>query len=78
MGIVDGKPLLDLDYSEDSQADVDLNVVMTGEGSYVDVQATAERVPFSRDDLDELLALATAGISRIRAEQDRAVQIERA
>ena len=51
---------------------------MTGEGSYVDVQATAERVPFSREELDELLALATAGISRIRAEQDRAVQTERA
>ena len=64
--IVGGEPLLDLDYSEDSQADVDLNVVMTEDGLYVDVQATAERVPFSREDPDELLALATAGTTDSR------------
>ncbi len=78
VGIVDGEPLLDLDYSEDSTADVDLNVVMTGDGRFVDVQATAEREPFSRDELDELLALAVGGIERIRAEQERVVQAERA
>ncbi len=78
VGIVDGEPLLDLDYSEDSTADVDLNVVMTGDGRFVDVQATAEREPFSREELDELLALAAGGIERIRAEQERAVEIERA
>ena len=78
VGIVEGKPLLDLDYSEDSQADVDLNVVMTGDGRLVDVQATAERVPFSRDDLDELLELATLGIDRIRSEQGRAAAALRA
>ena len=78
VGIVAGEPLLDLDYSEDSQADVDLNVVMTGDGSFVDVQATAERAPFSREDLDELLELAAGGIEQIRGEQDRAVAAERA
>jgi ribonuclease PH len=73
VGIVEGTPLLDLDYSEDSQADVDLNVVMTADGRFVDVQATAERVPFSRDELDELLELAEGGIELIRSEQGRAV-----
>jgi ribonuclease PH len=78
VGIVGGEPLLDLDYSEDSQADVDLNVVLTGEGAFVDVQATAERAPFSREQLDVLLALAADGIARIRREQGRAVETERA
>jgi ribonuclease PH len=78
VGIVGGQPLLDLDYSEDSQADVDLNVVMTGDGAFVDVQATAERAPFSREELDELLELAAGGIEQIRGEQDRAVAAERA
>ena len=61
-GIVDGVPLLDLDYSEDSAAEVDANVVMTGDGGLVEVQATAERTPLSRAHLDELLALAAHGI----------------
>jgi ribonuclease PH len=78
VGIVQGELLLDLDYSEDSQADVDLNVVMTGDGRFVDVQATAERVPFSRAQLDELLGLAGAGIEQIRAEQERVIQADRA
>ena len=78
VGIVDGEPLLDLDYPEDSRADVDLNVVMTADGRFVDVQATAERMPFSRDELDELLVLAEGGIERIRAEQARAVHVDRA
>jgi ribonuclease PH len=73
VGIVDGTLLLDLDYAEDSGADVDLNVVMTGDGRLVDVQATAERVPFSREQLDQLLELAGSGIRRIRAVQERAV-----
>ncbi len=73
VGIVGGQPLLDLDYGEDSQAEVDLNVVMTGRGELVEVQATAERAPFSREQLDRLLALAAAGIERIQAEQERAV-----
>jgi ribonuclease PH len=72
-GVVDGTPLLDLDYSEDSAAEVDMNVVMTGDGALVEVQATAERTPLSRASLDELLALAAAGVERLRAAQDAAL-----
>ncbi len=72
-GIVDGVPLLDLDYREDSSAEVDANVVMTGDGGLVEVQATAERTPLSRAHLDELLALAAKGILELRALQDAAV-----
>jgi ribonuclease PH len=71
-GIVDGVPLLDLDYAEDSTAEVDANVVMTGDGGLVEVQATAERTPLSRAHLDELLALAAEGIDVLRALQDEA------
>ena len=73
VGIVEGEPLLDLDYSEDSTAEVDMNVVMTGDGRLVEVQATAERDPFTRDLLDELLDLAAGGIERIVAAQEEAV-----
>jgi ribonuclease PH len=72
-GIVDGVPLLDLDYPEDSSAEVDANVVMTGDGGLVEVQATAERTPLSRAHLDELLALAQSGIESLRAAQAAAV-----
>jgi len=72
-GIVDGRALLDLDYSEDSTAEVDANVVMTGDDGLVEVQATAERTPLSRASLDELLALAAAGIEQLRAAQQEAV-----
>lgn len=78
VGVVEGRPLLDLDYPEDSQADVDLNVVMTGDGRLVEVQATAERDPFSRERLDELLELAAAGIGRIEEAQLLAVEAARA
>jgi ribonuclease PH len=71
VGMVDGRALCDLDYSEDSAAEVDANVVMTGEGGLVEVQATAERMPLSRASLDELLGLAEMGISRLRQVQDR-------
>jgi ribonuclease PH len=72
-GIVDGVPLLDLDYPEDSSAEVDANVVMTGEGGLVEVQATAEGTPLSRTHLDELLRLAEVGITRLRVLQDEAI-----
>lgn len=72
-GIVDGVPLLDLDYREDSSAEVDANVVMTGEGGLIEVQATAERTPLSRAHLDDLLALAAQGIESLRTVQDEAV-----
>ena len=65
-GVVDGTALLDLDYAEDSSAEVDANVVMTGEGGLIEVQATAERTPLSRAHLDELLALAEHGITGLR------------
>ena len=68
-GIVDGAALLDLDYPEDSSAEVDMNVVMTGDGGLVEVQATAERTPLSRASLDEMLALAAAGIEQLREAQ---------
>ena len=72
-GIVDGIALLDLDYSEDSTAEVDANVVMTSDGGLVEVQATAERTPLSRAHLDDLLALAALGIESLRALQDETV-----
>lgn len=72
-GIVDGRPLLDLDYSEDSTAEVDANVVMTGAGGLVEVQATSERMPLSRTHLDELLELAASGIADLLAAQARAL-----
>jgi ribonuclease PH len=75
LGIVGGELLLDLDYVEDSSADVDLNVAMTGDGRLVEVQATAERVAFAREELDELLALAEAGISLIREAQRAAADM---
>jgi ribonuclease PH len=72
-GVVGGVALLDLDYSEDSTAEVDANVVMTADGGLVEVQATAERTPLSRAHLDDLLALAAAGIDELRALQEQSV-----
>jgi ribonuclease PH len=77
VGIVDDEPLLDLDYAEDSQADVDMNVVMTGDGALVEVQATAERTPFSRARLDVLLELAALGVGKIAAKQEEAADAVR-
>jgi ribonuclease PH len=78
VGIVDGEALLDLDYSEDSTAEVDMNVVMTADGALVEVQATAERTPFTRARLDELLELAAGGIEEIAAAQTEAADAVRA
>ena len=69
VGIVQGHPMLDLNYAEDSRADVDFNVVMTAEGKFIEVQGTAEHAPFSEDALAELLSLAKKGISEIIALQ---------
>jgi ribonuclease PH len=77
VGIVGGTPLLDLDYSEDSTAEVDMNVVMTGDGALVEVQATAEKTPFSRAGLDDMLELAAAGIEELAAAQEEAVAAAR-
>jgi ribonuclease PH len=65
VGIVDALPYLDLDYSEDVRAEVDMNVVMTGAGRFVEVQGTAEGKPFSRGELDDLIGLAESGILEI-------------
>jgi len=73
VGIVDGEKMLDLDYTADVSAEVDLNVVMSGRGLLVEVQGTAEGSPFTRADLDELLDLATAGIEELHDMQRRAV-----
>jgi ribonuclease PH len=73
VGIVGDEALLDLDYSEDSEAEVDMNVVMSGDSALVEVQATAERTPFSRARLDELLELAASGIEELSAAQEEAV-----
>lgn len=65
VGVVDGRPCLDLNYDEDSRAEVDMNVVMTGDGRLVEVQGTAEGEPFSREELDGLLSLAADGLQRL-------------
>ena len=74
VGIVNGVPVLDLDYAEDSTCDTDMNVVVTGSGGIVEVQGTAEGAPFSRAELDALLELAGAGIVRIIAAQKTALK----
>jgi ribonuclease PH len=78
VGIVDGSPMLDLAYVEDSRAEVDMNVVISGSGQMIEVQATAERTPFGRASLDQLLSLAAAGIEEISALQTRVLHEARA
>ena len=77
VGIVGGQAFLDLDYAEDSEAETDMNVVMTGDGRLVEVQATAERDPFSRELLDSLLDLAAGGIEELTANQREAAAAPR-
>jgi ribonuclease PH len=77
VGIVGGEPVLDLDYEEDSGAETDMNVVLTGEGELVEVQATAEGSPFSRELLDDLLDLASGGVEELTAAQLDAVAVPR-
>jgi ribonuclease PH len=73
VGIVQGTPLLDLDYPEDSGCDTDMNVIMTGAGGFVELQGTAEGAPFSKADMQQLVALAESGIAQLIALQKRAV-----
>jgi len=75
VGMVDGVPVLDLDYAEDSNCDTDMNVVMTGSGGFVEVQGTAEGVPFSRADLDAMTRLAEAGIAELVRHQKQALGV---
>ena len=74
VGIIDGVPMLDLPYEEDVRAETDMNVVMTGAGSFVEVQGTAERAAFSKAELDALLELATAGNAQLAALQRAALE----
>jgi len=73
VGIVDGSAVLDLDYNEDSAADVDMNVVMTGSGEFVELQGTGEEATFDRDQLDQMLGLADSGIKNLLAAQREAI-----
>jgi ribonuclease PH len=73
-GVVDGVPLLDLCYEEDAKAGVDFNVIMTGDGRFVEVQGTAEDQPFPRDEMDQLLSLADKGIRELLEAQREAIQ----
>ncbi|HEY5113089.1 MAG TPA: ribonuclease PH, partial [Coriobacteriia bacterium] len=74
VGLVDGEILLDLDYSEDSRAEVDMNVVVDSQGRFVEVQGTGERTPFDRDRLDTMLSLATSGTAQLIAIQRRMLE----
>jgi ribonuclease PH len=74
VGVIDGEPRLDLMYEEDVRAETDMNVVMTGSGAFVEVQGTAEGAPFTRDELDALLALAETGCARLTAIQTTALE----
>lgn len=76
VGIVDGQPLLDLDYDEDVAADTDMNVVVTGRGSFVEVQGTAEGTPFDRQELDRLLDLALTGTQDLARAQRAVLGLE--
>ncbi len=69
VGIVEGRPVLDLDYVEDSAAEVDMNVVRTDDGRYVEIQGTGESTTFAREELDGLLELADIGIARLLTQQ---------
>jgi len=75
VGIVDGTPVLDLDYTEDSNCDTDMNVIMTGSGGMVEIQGTAEGTPFSREELNALVDLAEAGIRQLIAAQTQAIKV---
>lgn len=76
VGILNGEKILDLKYEEDSQAEVDMNVVMTGDGRYIEVQGTAEQNPFNKKDLDELLYLAARGIDKIIEVQKEVIKFD--
>lgn len=76
VGLVDGRLLLDLDYQEDSAAEVDLNLVMNGEGQIVEVQGTGEQTPFSRERLDKMLDMAEGGIRELMEEQRKAIEAQ--
>ena len=74
VGMLDGEPALDLDYEEDSTADVDMNIIMTGDGRFIEVQGTAEKEPFSKNSMEKMLTLAKSGIEDLIAIQKKALK----
>ena len=76
VGLVDGSLLLDLEYSEDYRADVDMNVVMTGSGNFIEIQGTAEGISFNKKELDEMLNLAGRGIEELIALQKQILGVK--
>ncbi len=74
VGMLDGKPILDLNYDEDSTADVDMNIIMTGNGRFVEIQGTAEKEPFKKEDMNKLITLARKGIDELIAAQKKALK----
>ena len=74
VGMLGGKPLLDLDYGEDSTADVDMNIIMTGTGKFVEIQGTAEKEPFKKEDMNKLIALAKKGIDELITAQKKVLK----
>ena len=76
VAIVNGEPVLDVNYTEDSRADVDMNVVMTGSGEFIEIQSTAEGAPFSQEQLDKLLGLARGGIEQLTEAQNEILQFD--
>ena len=74
VGMLGGKPILDLDYDEDSTADVDMNIIMTGDGRFVEIQGTAEREPFKKEDMNKLITLARKGVNELIDEQKKVLK----
>ena len=74
VGMLGGKPVLDLDYEEDSTAEVDMNIIMTGDGRFVEIQGTAEREPFKKEDMNKLITLAKKGIDELIAAQKKVLK----
>ncbi|MDD5427651.1 MAG: ribonuclease PH [Candidatus Omnitrophica bacterium] len=74
VGILDGKPALDLDYSEDSTAEVDMNIIMTGDGRFVEIQGTAEKEPFKKEEMNKLITLAKKGIDELVTAQKKVLK----
>jgi ribonuclease PH len=74
VGMLDGKPILDLNYDEDSTADVDMNIIMTAKGRFVEIQGTAEREPFKKEDMNKLITLAEKGITELVSAQKKVLK----
>jgi ribonuclease PH len=74
VGMYKGQPVLDLDYAEDSKAETDMNVIMNERGGFIEIQGTAEEMPFSRDELNQMLAFAESGITELIALQKAALE----